>query len=256
MLIAVIVLYVLHFSGKTKNVEEQTGLSAVVPNAKIVYINMDSLLSNYEQSRELNEAFLKKVENNRTELNMKAKMFEQEVVAFQQKLDNNGFVTRERAEQAQADLMVKRQNLQKLDQELMETTQREQIELNQKLFTEITNFLKEYNKTKKFDIIISKAGDNLLYANPKYDITNDVVKGLNKRYKTSPELEKKLRDEAFEKSKNEKGEYQCACCGRTGTSRVAFQVDHIVPMNAGGKTVPENLQILCRQCNGAKSDRI
>ena len=72
----------------------------------------------------------------------------------------------------------------------------------------------------------------------------------------NPELEKKLRDEAFEKSKNEKGEYQCACCGRTGTSRVAFQVDHIVPMNAGGKTVPENLQILCRQCNGEKSDRV
>lgn len=74
--------------------------------------------------------------------------------------------------------------------------------------------------------------------------------------KINPELEKKLRDEAFEKSKNEKGEYQCACCGRTGTSRVAFQVDHIVPMNAGGKTVPENLQILCRQCNGEKSDRL
>ena len=74
--------------------------------------------------------------------------------------------------------------------------------------------------------------------------------------KINPGLEKKLRDEAFEKSKNEKGEYQCACCGRTGTSRVAFQVDHIVPMNAGGKTVPENLQILCRQCNGEKSDRL
>ena len=74
--------------------------------------------------------------------------------------------------------------------------------------------------------------------------------------KINPELEKKLRDKAFEKSKNEKDEYQCACCGRTGTSRVAFQVDHIVPMNAGGKTVPENLQILCRQCNGEKSDRI
>ena len=74
--------------------------------------------------------------------------------------------------------------------------------------------------------------------------------------KINPELEKKLRDKAFEKSKNEEDEYQCACCGRTGTSRVAFQVDHIVPMNAGGKTVPENLQILCRQCNGEKSDRI
>ena len=184
LLIAVIVLYVLHFSGKTKNVEEQTGVSAVVPNAKIVYINMDSLLSNYEQSRELNEAFLKKVENNRTELKMKAKMFEQEVVAFQQKLDNNGFVTRERAEQAQADLMVKRQNLQKLDQELMETTQREQIELNQKLFTEITNFLKEYNKTKGYQLILSTTvGGNVFYAEDGFDITKDVVNQLNQQYR-------------------------------------------------------------------------
>ena len=84
----------------------------------------------------------------------------------------------------------------------------------------------------------------------------DLEKLAQLKYGTLPELEKKLRDEAFEKSKNEKGEYQCACCGRTGTSRVAFQVDHIVPMNAGGKTVPENLQILCRQCNGEKSDRL
>lgn len=184
LLIAVIVLYVLHFSGKTKNVEEQTDLSAVVPNAKIVYINMDSLLSNYEQSRELNEAFLKKVENNRTELNMKAKMFEQEVVAFQQKLENNGFVTRERAEQAQADLMVKRQNLQKLDQELMETTQREQIELNQKLFTEITNFLKEYNKTKGYQLILSTTvGGNVFYAEDGFDITKEVVNQLNQQYR-------------------------------------------------------------------------
>ena len=126
----------------------------------------------------------KKVENNRTELNMKAKMFEQEVVAFQQKLDNNGFVTRERAEQAQADLMVKRQNLQKLDQELMETTQREQIELNQKLFTEITNFLKEYNKTKGYQLILSTTvGGNVFYAEDGFDITKDVVNQLNQQYR-------------------------------------------------------------------------
>ena len=68
----------------------------------------------------------------------------------------------------------------------------EQAKYNNQLRDSLQAFLKEYNKTKKFDIIISKAGDNLLYANPKYDITNDVVKGLNKRYKTSPELEKKL----------------------------------------------------------------
>lgn len=71
----------------------------------------------------------------------------------------------------------------------------------------------------------------------------------------APELEKALRDGAFEKSKNAAGEYQCACCGAADRSRVFFQVDHIVPMNKGGKSVPGNLQILCRKCNGAKGDQ-
>ena len=183
LLIAVVVLYVLHFAGNSKSTGVQDGGVAVAADAKIVYINMDSLLSNYKQSRELNEAFLKKVEDNRTELNMKAKMFEQEVVAFQQKLENNGFMTRERAEQAQADLMVKRQNLQKLDQELMETAQREQMELNNKLYTEITDFLREYNKKKGYQLILSTTlGGNVFYAEEGCDITKDVVDQLNQQY--------------------------------------------------------------------------
>ena len=73
--------------------------------------------------------------------------------------------------------------------------------------------------------------------------------------KVNPALEKELRDQAFAKSRNRKGEYQCARCGVTDRSRVFFQVDHIVPMNQGGKSTQENLQILCRTCNGAKGDR-
>ena len=47
----------------------------------------------------------------------------------------------------------------------------------------LQNFLNAYNKDKQFDLILSKAGDNILMANKKYDITNDVINGLNKRYK-------------------------------------------------------------------------
>ena len=72
--------------------------------------------------------------------------------------------------------------------------------------------------------------------------------------KYNPKYEKELRDGAFEASRNAKGEYVCACCGKTDRTRIFFQVDHIKPMNKGGKTVPENLQILCRQCNGEKGD--
>ncbi len=62
-------------------------------------------------------------------------------------------------------------------------------------------------------------------------------------------------EEAFEKAKDEDGNYHCACCGVADKSRIYFQVDHIVPMNKGGKSVVENLQILCRQCNGTKGDQ-
>ena len=72
--------------------------------------------------------------------------------------------------------------------------------------------------------------------------------------KINPILEKQLRDQAFENARNERGEYQCACCGKTDRSRIYFQVDHIVPMNRGGRSIAENLQILCRQCNGMKGD--
>ena len=184
LLIAVIVLYILHFSGNSKSTSNQSGTVTVNADAKIVYINMDTLLNNYTQSRELNEAFLKKLEANRTELNIKVKNFDREAAEFRNKVENGGFMTRERAEQTQMDLMIKQQNLQKLQQEMTENAQREQMEINRKLYDAITNFLTEYNKAKGFQLILSTTlGGNVLFAQEGFDITNDVVNQLNEQYK-------------------------------------------------------------------------
>lgn len=183
LLIAVIVLYILHFSGNGKSTSNQGGTATVNADAKIVYINMDTLLNNYTQSRELNEAFLKKLEANRTELNIKVKNFDREAAEFRNKVENNGFMTRERAEQAQMDLMIKQQNLQKLQQEMTENAQREQMEINRKLYDAITNFLTEYNKAKGVQLILSTTlGGNVLFAQEGFDITNEVVSQLNEQY--------------------------------------------------------------------------
>lgn len=74
--------------------------------------------------------------------------------------------------------------------------------------------------------------------------------------KVAPEVEKELRDKAFEHARNSKGFYECAACKMTSHNRIPFQVDHIIPLNKGGKTVPENLQVLCRKCNASKSDKV
>ena len=183
LLIAVIVLYILHFSGNGKSTGSQDGVATVNAEAKIVYINMDTLLNNYTQSRELNEAFLKKLEANRTELNVKAKNLDREVADFQRRVENNGFLTRERAEQAQTELLIKQQNLQKLQQEMSENAQREQMEINRKLYDAITDFLTDYNKSRGYELILSTTlGGNVLFAQKGFDITNEVVNLLNALY--------------------------------------------------------------------------
>ena len=96
-----------------------------------------------------------------------------------------------------------------------------------------------------------------------YDEENNIKYGsramedlpLHEIGKINPELERKLRDEVFENARDAEGYYHCAECGMVERSRIWFQVDHIIPMNAGGKTTLDNLQILCRRCNGRKGDK-
>ena len=185
LFVAVIVLYVLYFSGHKS--PETAMTSKVVGTAdatKIVYINTDTLLNNYQLAVELNEAFLKKQEDRRTELNIKAKAIDQEGTEFQRKLQNNGFISEARAIEARDQLLVKQENFRRLQQEMMDKASREQSELNKQLFDEITNFLKEYNKEKGFSFVLStQLGGNVLYAEDGFDITKEIVDRLNANYK-------------------------------------------------------------------------
>lgn len=154
--------------------------------ARIVYINTDTLMNQYLLAMELNEAFLKKQEERRTELNVKLKSLDQEANEFQRKLQNNGFLSEDRAIEARDQLLIKQENLRKLQQEMIDKTAREQNELNKQLFDKLTAFLSEYNKEKGFDIVLStQLGGNVLFAVEGFDITADVVNRLNNEYKKS-----------------------------------------------------------------------
>ncbi len=59
-------------------------------------------------------------------------------------------------------------------------------------------------------------------------------------------------DEKREAYERQKG--VCPVCGQH-FEYDEMEGDHIVPWSKGGKTVPENLQMLCRRDNALKSDR-
>ena len=152
-------------------------------NMKIAFVEIDSLLTKYNFWNDLSEEMLKKEENIRTTLNEKGKKLEAEAREFERKIQNNGFASRERAEQEQARLMKQQQELQELQQKLANDLAAENQKNSLELRDSINSFLKVYNQTKGYDLIISNtAFDNLLYGNPAYNITDEIAEGLNARY--------------------------------------------------------------------------
>lgn len=177
---ALILLYVLFFNQKKDVVEP---VKAVAGTESIVYVNIDSLLLNYNMAKDLNEAFLKKQEERRTNFNIKAKSLEKEAITLQKKIQNHGFITQSREQQAQRNFMVKRNKLQKIQEEYSLKAQAEQANMNKELYEKIMSYLRVYNKQKGYDIILSTTkGGTVFYAKQGYNITNDVLKGLNKGY--------------------------------------------------------------------------
>lgn len=152
---------------------------------KIAYVEVDSLMTQYNFAKEYSQILQKKSTNARNTLAQKEKQLQAAAANFQQKMQNNGFASREQAASVQAAIQRQSQDLQELQGRLGSELDAETAKYNKALRDSLQNFLKDYNKTKKYDIILSKAGDNILYASKTYDITQDVVNGLNKRYKSA-----------------------------------------------------------------------
>ena len=90
----------------------------------------------------------------------------------------------------QAGLRKQDADLQALQQRLGSEFQAETEKFNKALRDSIQHYLAAYNKDKKYALILSKAGDNILYADKAYDITNEVIAGLNKAYKSTAATKK------------------------------------------------------------------
>ena len=158
---------------------------------KIAYVEVDSIMTQYSFCKEYSLILQKKSNNARNTLNQKGQQLQTAAANFERKLQNNGFTSREEAARVQAAIQRQQQDLQELQNRLGSELDAETAKFNAALRDSLQNFLKVYNKDKKFDLILSKAGDNILYAEKRHDITQDVINGLNKRYKSTLKTEQK-----------------------------------------------------------------
>ncbi|MDR2389272.1 MAG: OmpH family outer membrane protein [Tannerellaceae bacterium] len=184
--VAVIILFILHFAGEKESADTNStlasegNLSSPLP---VAYVNMDTLLQNYNYYKDLNEIIVRKEENARASVNQQGSQLQSEIQDFERKVNNNAFLTRERAEQEQQRLVKKRQELEALDNRLTQELMAEQQKLIEQLRDSLSAQLKIFNREKHYQIIFSNiSNDNILLADDVFDITSELVIYLNKSY--------------------------------------------------------------------------
>ena len=164
--------------------DQKANASAKAPagDMKIAYVEVDSIMSQYKFCKEYSLILQKKGQNIQNTLAQKQQALQAAAANLQQKVQQNAY-TREQAEGVNASLQKQNNDLQILNQRLSAEFQNETDQFNKALRDSIQHYLASYNKDKKYSIIFSKQGDNLLYADKAYDITNEIIAGLNKAYK-------------------------------------------------------------------------
>ena len=152
------------------------------PALKIAYVDIDTLLTNYKLWIQLNEEMIRKEENVRATLNEKGKKLQAEYAEFERKLNNNAFVTRERAEAEQARILKQSEELEQLQERLGNELAVENNKNNALFRDSINAYIRDYNKVMGYNIILSRLGDNILYIDSDMNITQEIIDGLNARY--------------------------------------------------------------------------
>ncbi|MCM1371643.1 MAG: OmpH family outer membrane protein [Bacteroides sp.] len=167
---------------ETDNAQTSETTNTETEGLRIAYVELDSLMSQYQLYKDYEAVLTRKGTDIQNTLAQKQRKLESNAAAMQRKYENNGFQTRDELERAQQSIQQQEMELQQLAAKLNNEFNEEQARINEEARDSIQAFLKTYNQTKKYDYVMIKAGDNLLIANPRYNITKDIVNGLNKRY--------------------------------------------------------------------------
>ena len=150
---------------------------------RIAYFEMDSIAANFSMVKDLKAEMSKREDAITSELDRMGKNLQQKYGYYQNQAQSGALNETQSQTAAQEiktlDEQIKNKK-QELDQDYGDFVSRRQTEIK----SMIENFLKEYNKTKDYSYIVSYEQGLFYYKDSVYNITADVIKGLNEQYKS------------------------------------------------------------------------
>ncbi len=185
LLVAVAILYFLHFkSDKKTSVVTPTGQvtdSVEVKTLKIAYVDLDTIQEHYEYYKEKMTDFDRKKEKADRDLNSAFQKIENERITFIQK---GNAITQIEAENFQREYTRKMESLEGQKRSMENNIQQEGVKTMEELKKKINEFLTIYNSTRGYSYIFSYSStiNVLFYKDTTYNITTEVLAGLNEDY--------------------------------------------------------------------------
>ena len=186
LLVALVVLYILHFrqasDNKSDAIASQAAAYSKPGGLKIAFVNSDSIKTQYKLVKELEGNLEKKYAQFDAEIAGKQKSLQQRSQELQQKYESKQ-ISMDEAQRMDEQLKSEGQKLYQLNQDYSSRMSEEEQRVNEIFIDSIHNFLQRYNKRYGFDYILGYTkGGGILYAKDTLDITTAVIDGLNKEY--------------------------------------------------------------------------
>ena len=180
LVIAVGYLYIDEFTeSNDSNTVDNPGSSEIY-SGNLAYVNSDSLLANYNYYEEVATALAQKQDKLQTEYIRRAEALQKQLEDFKRTYTN---MTVPQARAVEENLMQRRQSLGQYQESISQELMQEEAAITQKLYENLSNYLKEYGEANNLQIVFTyTAGSGLLYANDALDITDQVIEALNLEY--------------------------------------------------------------------------
>jgi outer membrane protein len=186
--LAVVVLYFLHFSGGKSS--SLTGSDSTGVNGRrIVYVQVDSLLKNYEYFEDTRKELESKRYQLENELSNRGRSLENEIQFFQQRAQT---MTLDQARSTEAQLGKKQQDLIAYRDRSAQTLAQEEADKNSELYDLIYQYIEKYNKDNEYEYVLGYSkGGGILFADSSLNVTQKMIEGLNKEYQAKKPNEAK-----------------------------------------------------------------
>lgn len=148
----------------------------------IVYVELDSVIANFNMADDLTTKLQDKQKNSEAELASKSQSFDRDVRDYQSKAQK-GLITRATAAEIEQTLSQQQQKLIALRDEMAYNLNEESLVAQRQVLEYINQYLVEFNKTHNYQYILAKQFPGpVLLSDTTLDITTDVTAGLNAKY--------------------------------------------------------------------------